>query len=63
MSYTSDTGRVICPYCDGRNDLSEAIGARGESVDSWQCGTCDKTFRVRVHVSISVTAERDRSDL
>jgi transposase-like protein len=56
-TYTGDYSRVLCPYCNESNDLSESIGSRGEDVCEWDCGDCGKTFNVRVHISISVTAE------
>lgn len=57
-TYTANYHEVLCPYCGKKNDLSESIGMRGEDVTTWDCGDCGKEFKVRVHISISVTAER-----
>ena len=56
-TYNRDYSRVECPYCGEHNDLSESIAARGEDVCQWDCSECEKTFGVRVHISITVTAE------
>jgi transposase-like protein len=56
-TYTHDTGNVECPFCGEKNDLTESIGNQGEMLDSWECSGCAKTFIVRIHFSISVTAE------
>ena len=56
-TYTKDYHHVECPLCHAHNDLSEAIGNNGESLCYYECGNCDHKFSVRVHISISVTAD------
>ena len=56
-TYTADYHRVKCPYCGEPNDMAESIGTQGESLDSWDCDDCGKEFRVRIHFSVTVTAE------
>lgn len=57
--YTRDPKRVKCPLCGEENDLAEAIGNQGENLDQWECRECAKTFRVRIHFSVSVTSEAE----
>lgn len=56
-TYTSDYSAVVCPYCGEKNDMAELIGMHGEAVSKYWCGECGEEFAVRVHLSISVTAE------
>lgn len=57
-TYTTDLQKVECPYCGHTNDLSESVGSRGESLDSWECYECLQGFDVRVCVTIGVRAMR-----
>jgi len=52
-TYTNDVQRVQCPFCGESNDLSESVD---EMLTDWTCGDCDRDFRVRIMLSISVTA-------
>lgn len=55
-TYTTNHHRVVCPYCDEFNDMSETVRSKGEGVTERECGDCNRTFDVYVHYTISVTA-------
>lgn len=57
-TFNRDYSRVVCPYCEETNDLTESVGARGEDVTSSWCGDCGQEFGVQIHISISVTARK-----
>jgi transposase-like protein len=48
---------VRCPHCGAKNDLSEEVAKLGENLKQWQCGKCQRPFKVQIFTTFTVYAQ------
>lgn len=48
---------IVCPYCGYRDDDCDGVIRNDGDSTEWECGECEKTFKVTTYINVNYTSE------